>query len=114
MAKISFEGIGEKVATFEAKSGLERGKVCKVTAAAEVGGCGAGDRFCGVALGVSEELAAVQVGGFVTVGYSGTVVAGFTKLSADGSGGVKADAAGGTEYLVVDVDTAAKLATVLL
>ena len=58
--------------------------------------------------------AAVQVGGFAQVGYTGNVPAmGYTKLSADGTGGVKGDTAG-TEYLVAAVDTVKKTVTVLL
>ncbi len=114
MAKISFEGIGEMVATFVAKNGLESGQVCKVTQAGETGPCSAGERFCGGAVHVKEGLAAVQVGGFLTATYSGAMTAGWVKLAADGSGGVKTDAANGVEYLVVDVDTAGKIAVVLL
>lgn len=112
--KVSFEGIGEVMATFTAKSGLEDGMVCKVTAGGEAGACGAGERFCGVAQYVDDGLAAVQVGGFTEVPYSSAVAVGYVKLVADGYGGVKTDAANGAEYLVVDVDGVGKVATVLL
>lgn len=114
MAKISFEGIGEVMATFAAKSGLVGGQVCKVTAGGEVGGCAAGERICGMAVAVDDGLAVVQVGGFAQVPYSGAVGTGWVKLVADGTGGVKVDAANGCEYLVADVDAAGKMAAVLL
>lgn len=114
MAKISFEGIGEMVATFAAKSGLESGWVCKVTQTGETGPCSAGERFCGVAVHVKEGLAAVQMRGFLTAIYSGAMTAGWVKLAADGNGGVKTDAANGLEYLVVDVNPAEKSAIILL
>lgn len=114
MAKISFEGIGEVMATFTAKSGLESGMACKMTGSGEVGACAAGERFCGLADYVDDGLAAVQVGGFTPMAYSGTVAAGWVKLVADGNGGVKTDAANGVEYLVVEVDSREKVATILL
>lgn len=114
MASISFEGIGEVVATFKAKSGLAAGQVVKVTGAGEMGACAAGERFCGLALSVDEGLAAVQVKGFATLPCTGVLSAGWSRLSANGSGGVKADAANGTEYLVVGTDLLAGTATVLL
>ncbi|MEG2119998.1 MAG: hypothetical protein RRY53_06540, partial [Pseudoflavonifractor sp.] len=89
MNKISFEGIGEVVATFGAKTGLKDEEPVKVTANGEAGPCAAGDRFCGVALAVEKGLAAVQVGGFVTMVTSGVVGTGWVKLAADGAGGVK-------------------------
>lgn len=113
MKKISFEGIGALRVTFETGEGLEGGQVCAVTAAGKVGPCAAGDKFCGVAEAVDDGLAAVQVGGFAPVRYSGALAAGWAKLAADGTGGVKADAAG-REYLVAELDSAEKLAAVLL
>lgn len=114
MAKISFEGIGEAMCTFEAKDGLERGAVCKVTGNGQVGACVAGDKLCGVAAYVDDGLAAVQVRGFAQVAYSGTVAVGWAKLVADGSGGVKTDATNGVEHLVVQADSGEKKATILL
>lgn len=114
MARISFEGIGEVMATFGAKSGLESGMVCKMTGSGEVGACSAGERFCGLADYVDDGLAAVQVGGFTPMSYSGAVTAGWAKLVTDGNGGVKVDATNGVEYLVVEVDSTEKIATILL
>ena len=91
--------------TATAASTAAAGKVCKLDSGGRAANCTAGDRFCGLVLHVRGGNAAVQVGGFAQVGY--------TKLSADGTGGVKGDTAG-TEYLVAAVDTVKKTVTILL
>ena len=89
MSKISFEGIGEMVATFACAEDVAAGQVVKITADGTVGTC-----------------AAVQLGGLVKVATTGgSITAGWCKLSADGSGGMKQDGSAGTEYLVVRVET---------
>ena len=62
-SKISFEGIGEVVATFACGAGVAAGQVVKVTADGTVGTCSAGEKFCGVALSAEDGYAAVQLGG---------------------------------------------------
>ena len=100
MSKISFEGIGETVATFACGESVAAGQVVKVDV------CSAGERPCGVALSAEDGYAAVQLGGLASVPISGEgVTAGWCKLSADGTGGMKQDASGGTDYLVVQVET---------
>lgn len=112
---VSFNGIGDKLVTF-LNSGAEKGDVVKVSAAGTVAACADGDAFDGVAAFVDGGYAGVHLRGFVTVGYSGSAApaAGHTKLAADGDGGVKVASSGGTDYLVVNVDTANKLATILM
>ena len=117
MSKISFEGIGESVATFACTGQAANGQVVKMSANGTVAPCSAGDRFCGVALTPAGGYAAVQVGGFAAVNCTDTgVKVGYAALTADGSGGVKAageeDSAG--TYLVVSVDSTAGTAVVLL
>ena len=105
-SKISFEGIGEVVATFACGEGVAAGQVVKVTEDGTVGACSASEKFCGVALSAEDGYAAVQLGGLASVPISGEgVTAGWCKLSADGIGGMKQDASGGTDYLVVQVET---------
>ena len=112
--KISFDSIGEKLATFAAAEGLAEGAPCKVTASGTVGACSAGDKFCGVSGSVRAGAAAVVLGGLAELPYTGTAPAlGWTKLAADGAGGVKA-ADSGREVLVVTVDTGAKTAGLFL
>ena len=67
-----------------------------------------------VAGGAAGAACAVQVSGFVTVGYSGDAPAlGRVCLAADGNGGVKS-AGDGVACLAADVDTTAKTVTILL
>ena len=111
---ISFTGIGQICATFQGK-GLTEGHVVKMKDRGQVAPCGDGDSFCGVALCCKDDACSVQVAGFATVGYSGTVPAvGWTTLCANGTGGVKTASAGGRSCLVVDADTSAKTVTILL
>lgn len=106
MKKISFEGIGEVAATFECGDGALDGQVVKITGDGTVGACGAGERFCGVALHTGDGRASVQLSGLATVRISGEVDAGWVKLSADGAGGVKKDESAGDEFLVVSAGSA--------
>lgn len=131
---VSFEGVGQVCATFLGGK-LTEGQVVKLTGSGTVGACSAGDNFIGAALCCKDDACTVQVGGFVTVSYSGTApAAGWCALTADGNGGVKTAAAeaavleeaggsgtteaGKTEsgrlLPVVSVDTTAKTVTVLL
>ena len=64
-SKISFEGIGEVVATFACGEGVAAGQVVKVTEDGTVGPCTDGEKFCGVALSAEDGYAAVQLGGGV-------------------------------------------------
>lgn len=111
---VSFEGIGQIVATFEAVSGTAAGDPVKISSAGKVTACSDGDRFCGVALYVTGDgHAAVQLSGHCTAAYTGTAPdVGYGRLVSDGSGAVKADAGSegvytGGEYLITEVDTAA-------
>ena len=109
---ISFEGVGQVCATFLG-GGLKDGHVVKMTDNGTVGACGENDAFCGVALCCKDDACTVQVGGFVSVSYSGTAPkVGWSDLAADGKGGVKSGS--GATYLVADVDAAAETVTIML
>ncbi len=121
---VSFEGVGQVCATFLGGK-LTEGQVVKLTGNGTVGACAAGDSFIGAAICCKDDACTVQVGGFVTVSYSGTApTAGWCVLTADGNGGVKAAAASeaaedevaesGRMLPVVAVDTTAKTVTILL
>ena len=110
---ISFHGIGQVCATFLG-SGITEGHVVKMSERGTVAACGDGSDFCGVAVCCKDDACSVQVEGFVTVGYSGTVpTVGWGTLAANGAGGVKA-AEGGRTFLVVNADTTAKTVTIKL
>ena len=68
---VSFEEIGQTVATFQLESGLAVGQVCKITANGKAGACSEGDDFCGVILSKNGDYGAVAVRGFVALPYSG-------------------------------------------
>lgn len=104
MSKISFEDIGCVVATCYAQQGVHGGQVVKLTGNGEVGPCAEGDKFCGVALEPRTDIVGVQVSGFVTVGYTGSLTPGWASLAADGKGGVKS-ASTGVIALVVSADS---------
>lgn len=111
--KVSFEGIGESVVTLHS-AGNTAGKCVKLSANKTVAACAAGDGVAGLSLADNGGFASVQLGGVVTVPYTGTApVAGFKILVADGTGGVKT-ATSGSEYLVLDVDSTAKTVTFIL
>ena len=112
MMSVSFEGIGRWCATFLAGD-VEQGDPVKISANGTVAACSAGDAFCGVAVSERDGACSVQLGGFITLPYSGTApTVGYAALCADGTGGVKS---GGTaSYLTVDVDTTEKTVTILL
>lgn len=113
MNKISFDDIGNMMATFFADDGVEAGQVVKMTANGTVGACTAGDGFCGVAGQPRKGAVAVQVGGFMQVDVTGEVALGRVKLAADGKGGVQA-ADDGVEALVVQVEQAVGKAVICL
>lgn len=113
MSKISFEDIGNVMATFYAQEGVQGGQVVKLTGNGTVGTCQAGDAFCGVAGAPRGGAVGVQVSGFVKVAATLPLSVGKNSLVADGKGGVKAGE-NGTEVLVVDVDTAENTAVICL
>ena len=116
--KISFEGIGEVVATFlKDSSAVKPGHVVCLADNETVGLGTAGKVPCGVAATVAKDgYVSVQIGGLAEVGYSGTTAptVGWSMLAADGAGGVKVVTSNGRSYLTVSVDTTAKTAVVML
>ena len=104
---VSFGGIGEIFASFDAADGLAAAGPVKMSANGTVSACAEGDRFCGVAAHVTDDgIATVQLKGYVRCAYTGTAPSvGYTKLAAGDTGAVAVSDNGG-EYLVVDVDTA--------
>lgn len=103
--KVSFEGIGEQVVTFEAQAGVAAGKTVKLTANGTVAPCTDNSIPCGVAVSVRNGAAAVAVAGYCRVKYSGAAPGvGYALLAADASGGIKTVTTGGRQLLVTDVD----------
>ena len=112
--KVSFEGIGEMVATFEVSGAVAPGDMVKLSEDGKVSACGDSDEFIGLAVTVREGFAGVQFAGMAQVSCDEALTCGWKKLAANGKGGVKTAASGGREYLVVAVDSTAKTAVVRL
>ena len=109
---ISFEGIGQWCASFACEE-LAEGSAVKMTGNGKVAQCGNGEAFCGVAVAMGRDgkACSVQLGGFVTLPYSGTApVIGMGILTGDGQGGVKSGSEG-EKRLIVSVDEVAKTVT---
>ena len=104
--KVSFEGIGEQVVSFEAASGTKANEFVKVSANSKVANCSADDVFAGYCIAADGGFAEVMLHGYIEVGYTGTTAptVGYDTLTAAGSGKVQADE-DGREYLVIKVDT---------
>ena len=116
---ISFDGIGEVIATFAAEdtAALAVGDAVVVTGDGEVGLGAAGGQLCGVVVTVAEDgYAGVQIDGLVQVNYTGTAApaAGWELLVTDGAGNVQAAQSDGVACLVVSVDEEAKTAVIKL
>ena len=114
---ISYESIGAWCATF-ACGDVSEGEAVKVSANGTVSKCDAGDCICGTvaAVGRDKKACSVQLGGLVTVPYTGesAPAAGWNTLAADGNGGVSVVTSGGRSYLTVEVNTAGKTVTIML
>ncbi len=108
--KVSFEGMGEMIASFinSTTAPADAGQPVKMSANGTVAKAASGDTFIGIATNASDDFAAVRLKGYTKLSYSATApTVGFATLVADGSGGVKT-AATGTSALVLDIDTDAK------
>lgn len=114
MKSISYEGVGQMMATFQCGETVKMGQVVKVSANGTVAPCAAGERIAGMAVVVRDGFASVQLSGFIAVKAAGVSATGWVKLSADGSGGMKTDDSAGTPYLVVQTDADAQTAVILL
>ena len=116
---ISFDGIGEVIATFavEAEAELAPGDAVVITGDGEVGLGSDGGQICGVVVSVAEDgCAGVQIDGLVRVNYSGSSAptVGWDLISTDGAGNIKAAESGGVSCMVVSVDEQAKTAVIKL
>lgn len=107
--KVSFEGMGEQVVTFEAETSgsgaVAAGKPVVVSANGKVSAASkSGDVPAGVAVSVRGDYAAVQVAGYVTLPCAGSLTVGYQHIQLDASGKVTAASTGGRGVLVTDVN----------
>ncbi len=110
----SFNGFDQKVLTFKGSSTLAVGTPVKVSADNTVAAASADDIICGVVLANEGDAVAVQVGGAVTLPYTGTTAPshGYQSLVANGTKGVKTGS--GRQVLVLSVNTTDKICTFIL
>ncbi len=108
---VCFNGFGENVLTFIASGTINAGDPVMISANGTV--VKASGSFCGICLGVRNGYAAVQVQGYAKVAYSSAPSVGYAKISASG-GKIAPDNDTGREYLVIDVDTTALTAGIML
>lgn len=112
----SYNGIGETAITVNDK-GAFIGCVAKFKDSDTVGWVAADEVFHGYCLWQRYGTATIQVGGFVTMPYSGTVpTVGYCELVGDGYGYVKvlSGVEGNVARLVVAVDTTEQTVTFLM
>ncbi len=106
--KVSMEGMGEQVATFEAETegagAVTAGTAVKLSGSGKVCACTAeGDVPAGAALSVRNGYAAVQVAGYVKLPCAAGLAVGYQRLATDASGKLTA-ADAGRGALVTDVE----------
>ena len=112
---VSFKGINEQIVTFRTEEELTAGTLVTISANGTVSPCAANGKIVGVVVSCRENLAAVQISGYVTLPYSGSAPAlGITAIAAASDTKIKADATNGKLVTVVETDTAALTAGILL
>ena len=82
MKRVSFDGIGQVLATFEAEEGVKAGQTVEMSGDGTVKLCANGKRPAGVAVAVRDGCAAVQVRGFVTVKAAGVTARSIARIRA--------------------------------
>ncbi|MCR4924728.1 MAG: hypothetical protein K5917_00405 [Clostridiales bacterium] len=113
--KVSFNGFNETNATFETATALDKGALVKMSSNGKVAACTEDDKFIGVVIHSEDDVATVQLNGYIRVAYSGTAPSvGYAKLLADTTGKKVSVDADGREYLVIDVDTTNSFVGIIL
>lgn len=105
--KVSFDGIGERIATFYADSSAKDGLPVKVSDNGTVSACDNADEIAGVAAFLNKDgCVSVIMGGYVVLPYSGEKPGfGWRHFVADGDGGVMTaeNVSGGRMFLVTEI-----------
>ncbi len=110
---ISFKGFNEQVLTFRTQGKIEKGSLVKIVESATVTPCTSGDDFIGIAVHVHGDIAAVQVGGYASLPYSGNAPAlGKAAISAADSTQIKSG--GEKTVTVIELDESNSTAGILL
>ena len=112
--KVSLNGYGESVTTFEAEDSVRAGYPVKMTGNGKVGLCTAKEAFCGIALNVRKGFAAGQLQGYYSgLPYTGSgMKVGILKLGATSDKAEVSET--GKECLVVDIDSESSTCGIIL
>ncbi|MDF2567118.1 MAG: hypothetical protein K0R90_574 [Oscillospiraceae bacterium] len=111
---ISFGGVGQTVVTLECKTGISIGDIVSMKDNNEVQAAVVDEKFVGVCVSKNGTYAGIQIKGAVTVKYSGTApTVGYQTLAAGADNTVAVKPTGIT-YLVVNVNSTEKTATIIL
>lgn len=113
---ISFEGFNEKVLTFEKDTGaVAAGDPVKISGNGKVSKCSTGEKFCGFAVSVRDNLVGVQISGYREVDYTEgselddpEISLGYSTVTAGANDSLAAATAGNT-IMVVSMDTTNKV-----
>lgn len=112
---VAFNGVERTVLTFHAESGTTAGGLAAISGNNTVHSANSGEAAVGLVLGVRDGYAAVQVKGYVEVGYAGTLSLGWLDLTSD-NGKLRTGASNEKKRrcLVVNLDTTNKIAGLFL
>lgn len=110
---ISFKGFNEQILTFRTQGEIKNGSLVKMSESATVAPCENGDDFIGIAVHVNGGIAAVQVGGYASLNYSGSAPAlGACAISAADSAHICSG--GDKSVTVIELDETNSTAGILL
>lgn len=111
--KVSFDGIQEKMVTFEAAQDVQEGSWVKVGSTGTVAPCAAeGDVPVGVAHQIRDGICAVQTCGYMKAPCAAGVAVGFGLFACDGNQKL-ANNTSGRPGFILNVDAAAGVCGVL-
>ncbi len=113
---VSFEGYNERILTFEKDGDIAVGNPVKISKNGKVSECSSsGEKFCGFAVSVRDNLVGVQMSGYREASYTEgsnasdpKISLGYSIVTADDSNKLAAANAGNT-VLVVNNDTTNKI-----
>lgn len=112
---ISFKGFNEQVLTFKTEAELAAGTLVKMSGNGTVAPCESGDKIIGVVISCRDNTAGVQVGGYITLPYSGAEPSpGYCSICAASETEITQDSSNGKLLAVLETDTAAATAGILL
>lgn len=112
---LSAQGFNAQNITLKTAGNISAGYPVQLSSSYTVTSASVDSQFCGVVAKVKDDLASVQVTGFVTLPYTDTApTVGYCNLVSNGNGGVKVDNTNGKSYLTLTVDKINKTVGIIL